>query len=808
MNEKHLQTLEFPRIRARLAQHTTFSAGRALALALAPSPIFTEVEQRLQETREARYVMDAHGGVPLGGVHDVRPLANNARRGAILQPMDLLDIHSTLRTGRRVQRILARLQGQAPLLADIASRIEPAEGLAGEIERCISGQGEVVDHASAKLAKIRRELRTAHERLLEKLNRLVANTQNATYLQEALVTQRGGRYVVPIKAEFKGRIPGLVHDTSASGATLFIEPLSAIDLGNRWRELQLEEAKEVERILAELSGLVADQADEVSWTVQALAELDLILAKARYADALEATEPRLVPFRPRAKISGTEKAPGKRPRTPDAHPGSTVDLRQARHPLLDPGQVVPIDVYLEEGVYALVITGPNTGGKTVSLKTVGLMIAMAQSGLHLPVAEDSALSVFEGIYADIGDEQSIEQSLSTFSSHLTNIIGILRSANERCLVLLDELGAGTDPVEGSALARAILSHLLARRITTLVATHYSELKLFAHTTPGVENASVEFDVETLSPTYRMQIGLPGRSNAFAIAERLGLPSAIVQTGRALVSSEDLEAESLLAEIQQAQRDAAAARDEALLAQQRAGQQERRLTSRLSAIEAERDAILGEARTEARRLLDQIRADVGALRDELSSRSSPAALGEEWLAQARARLAEQEQALAAQPPSLVPEETTLPGEIEVGDVVFIRGLSTTGEVTALDGDMAEVQVGAFGVRVQREELERRARRQKTEATPQTVRADTLAAPPLELDLRGKRVQEVLPTLDKYLDDAFLAAMPFVRIIHGKGTGTLRQAVQQQLRAHPLVKSFRTGADGEGGSGVTIAYLAES
>jgi DNA mismatch repair protein MutS2 len=808
MNEKHLQTLEFPRIRARLAQHTTFSAGRALALALAPSPIFTEVEQRLQETREARYVMDAHGGVPLGGVHDVRPLANNARRGAILQPMDLLDIHSTLRTGRRVQRILARLQGQAPLLADIASRIEPAEGLAGEIERCISGQGEVVDHASAKLAKIRRELRTAHERLLEKLNRLVANPQNATYLQEALVTQRGGRYVVPIKAEFKGRIPGLVHDTSASGATLFIEPLSAIDLGNRWRELQLEEAKEVERILAELSGLVADQADEVSWTVQALAELDLILAKARYADALEATEPRLVPFRPRAKISGTEKAPEKRPRTPDAHPGSTVDLRQARHPLLDPGQVVPIDVYLEEGVYALVITGPNTGGKTVSLKTVGLMIAMAQSGLHLPVAEDSALSVFEGIYADIGDEQSIEQSLSTFSSHLTNIIGILRSANERCLVLLDELGAGTDPVEGSALARAILSHLLARRITTLVATHYSELKLFAHTTPGVENASVEFDVETLSPTYRMQIGLPGRSNAFAIAERLGLPSAIVQTGRALVSSEDLEAESLLAEIQQAQRDAAAARDEALLAQQRAGQQERRLTARLSAIEAEREAILGEARTEARRLLDQIRADVGALRDELSSRSSPAALGEEWLAQARARLAEQEQALAAQPPSLVPEETTLPGEIEVGDVVFIRGLSTTGEVTALDGDMAEVQVGAFGVRVQREELERRARRQKTEATPQTVRADTLAAPPLELDLRGKRVQEVLPTLDKYLDDAFLAAMPFVRIIHGKGTGTLRQAVQQQLRAHPLVKSFRTGADGEGGSGVTIAYLAES
>jgi len=613
MNQKHLQTLEFPQIRSRLAQHTTFSAGRVLALDLAPSPIFAEVEQALQETREGRSLLDAHGGVSLGGAHDVRPLAENARRGAILQPADLLDIQSTLRAGRRAQRTLERLHSQAPLLADIAGRIEPSEELAGEIDRCISGQGEIVDHASPKLARVRRELRTAHERLLEKLNRLVANAQNATYLQEALVTQRSGRYVIPIKAEFKGRIPGLVHDTSASGATLFIEPLSAVDLGNRWRELQIEEEKEIERILAELSGFVADQADELAWTVQALAELDLILAKARYANVLEATEPDLVPFK---------SAPQGRPPLPGRHPGSTLDLRQARHPLLDPEHVVPIDVYLEDGTYALVITGPNTGGKTVSLKTVGLMVAMAQSGLHLPVADGSALSVFEAIYADIGDEQSIEQSLSTFSSHLINIIGILRSADERCLVLLDELGAGTDPVEGSALARALLSHLLARRITTLVATHYSELKLFAHTTPGVENASVEFDLETLSPTYRMQIGLPGRSNAFAIAERLGLPSDIVQAGRALVSPEDLEAESLLGEIQQAQRDAAAARDDVLLAQQRTREQEHRLTARLSTIEAERDAILGKARAEARRLLDEIREEIDELRATIASGPSP------------------------------------------------------------------------------------------------------------------------------------------------------------------------------------------
>jgi DNA mismatch repair protein MutS2 len=659
-----------------------------------------------------------------------------------------------------------------------------------------------VDHASPKLTRVRRELRTAHERLMDKLNRLIANAQNATYLQEALITQRGGRYVIPIKAEFKGRIPGLVHDTSASGATLFIEPLSAVNLGNRWRELQIEEEKEIERILAQLSGLVAEQADELAWTVQALAELDLILAKGRYANLLEATEPSLVPFRLRG--SGGQR----HAQAPIRHPGSTLDLRQARHPLLDPERVVPIDVYLDDGVYALVITGPNTGGKTVSLKTVGLMVAMAQAGLHLPVADGSALSVFESVYADIGDEQSIEQSLSTFSSHLTNIISILRSADERSLVLLDELGAGTDPVEGSALARALLTHLLVRRITTLVATHYSELKLFAHTTPGVENASVEFDLETLSPTYRMQIGLPGRSNAFAIAERLGLPADIVQAGRALVSPEDLEAESLLAEIQQAQRDAAAARDEVLLAQQRVREQERKLTARLSSIEAERDAILGEARAEARRLVDEIREEVDDLRAGIASSPSPAALGEEWLAQARARLAEREEALAVEPAPLVPEETTLPGEIQVGDTVFIRGLSTTGEVTALDVETAEVQVGNFGVRVQRDDLERRARRKAAEAPAPEIQTGMPFAPPVELDLRGQRVEEALPGLEKYLDDAYLAAMPFVRIVHGKGTGALRQAVRQMLRSHPLIRSYREGADGEGGSGVTVAYLAES
>jgi len=728
----------------------------------------------------------------------------------MLQTTDLLDISSTLRVGNRVQRLFGRLKGQVPLLTDIAARIEPCQALADEIGRCISEQGEVNDHASARLARIRREMRIAHERLQDKLNRILSNPRNALYLQESLITQRGGRYVIPIKADFKGRIPGIVHDSSASGATLFIEPLSAVETTNRWRELQIEERKEVERILTELSALVAALADELVWTVEALAELDMILAKAHYANELVATEPRVIAFASNRRRPGTDRKA--RPDSDGAvqwHPGSVLDLRQARHPLLDPETVVPIDVHLGDEYFLLVITGPNTGGKTVSLKTVGLMAAMAQSGLHLPVGDGSAISVFEGIYADIGDEQSIEQSLSTFSSHLTNIVQLLKRAGERSLVLLDELGAGTDPVEGSALARAILSHLLARRITTLVATHYSELKAYAHTTPGVENASVEFNLETLSPTYRMQIGLPGRSNAFAIAERLGLSSQIVDLARDLVSPDELETESLLAEIQQSHREATAARDEMLLGQRRMAEQERQLASRLAAIEAERASILGEARAKARSELSAIREEIEALRFEMfdSDGQSQAALGQAWLAQAQARLAAQEELVQQSPPPLQPEETVLSGDVQEGDTVWIRGLNTTGRVMSLEGDSAEVQVGSFGVRVQCSELERRAPPKASPPDRSAVQVGSQRAPSVELDLRGQRVEEGLLQLDKYLDDAFLAGMPLVRVVHGKGTGTLREAVREQLRAHPLVKSHRSGERGEGGSGVTVAYLIE-
>ncbi len=825
MDKKHLDTLEFPSVLKRLAQHTTFSAGHEMALALQPSPVLAEVEQRLQETREARYLLDTQGGVSLGGSHDIQPLAQNAKRGAILMPPDLLDIQSTLLTGQRVQRTLARLHDRLPLLFDIASRIETCEGLSDEIGRCISDRGEVLDRASDKLAHIRREMRTVHDRLLERLNRITADPNNSLLLQEALITQRSGRYVIPIKAEFKGRIRGIVHDTSASGATLFIEPLALVEMGNQWRELQLEEAKEIERILAALSGLVASLAEELAWTVEALARLDLAFAKAHYANAIDATEPQVVKMGAASdktetqgrkaqdtNLQPTPQASDSRP--PVRHPGSTLRLWQARHPLIDPEKVVPIDVHMSDRYFVLVLTGPNTGGKTVSLKTVGLMAAMAQAGLHLPAGDGSALSVFEGIYADIGDEQSIEQSLSTFSSHLTNIVQILDRADERSLVLLDELGAGTDPVEGSALARAILSHILARRITTLVATHYSELKAYAQMTPGVENAAMEFDMETLSPTYKLQVGLPGRSNAFAIAERLGLSPAVVQAARDLVSPQEMETETLLTEIEKAQRQAAAARDDAVLAQRRVAEHERRLAARLAAIESERLAILSEARSQARHELGTIRQEIESLRTGQASLGGDLRQGlsspdraKEWLAEARARLAEKEK-LVAPPAPLPEEEMSIGGEIIPGDTVWVSGLQTTGQVITTADDSAEVQVGSFRVRVKLDSLERRSQPKPADLEPAEGRQGFHPSPGVELDLRGMRVEEVAEQLDKYLDDAFLATLPFVRIIHGKGTGMLRRAVRQQLDRHPLVRSHRPGERGEGDEGVTVAYLTGS
>ena len=822
MDRKALETLDFPKILAQLAEHTTFSAGRELALALTPTDDLREAQRRQEETAEARRLLVEGSKVHLGGVHDVRPYLVRATRGAPLQPHELLEIRSTLLSARSLKQTLTRAASHFPHLADIAARMEPCPHVAAEIHRCIDNRGEVRDGASPELSRIRRELREAHERLLSKLQKMVTAPANAAFLQEPLVTQRHGRYVIPVKAEFKGRIPGLVHDQSASGATLFIEPLATVELGNRWRECQLEEEREVRRILTELSELIGDEAPYIRRTVEALAELDLAFAKAKYAEAINGVQPKLVGFRRHglkatgSKVSGSKVTSSKvepsnlrtlEPGTlnPETitHPGTTLDLRAARHPLLDPATVVPIDVHLSPDYFVLVITGPNTGGKTVTLKTVGLLALMAQAGLAIPAAEGSALSVFDGIYADIGDEQSIEQSLSTFSSHMTNIVNILRQATPRSLVLLDELGAGTDPEEGSALARALLSYLVERGITTFVATHYSELKVYAHATPGVENACVEFDIETLAPTFELSIGLPGRSNALAIARRLGLREDILAEAESLVRPESLEAESLLEEIRRARQAARQAQIEAETALRRVQAMELELRHRLSRIEEARRAVLNEARAEAQELLEQVREEVARVRARLARTGD---LHAKWLAEAEAELARRARETTPLEPEVVPPSA--PDEpFKVGERVWIPSLQTGGEIIALDeaeGE-AELRIGAFRLELPLSRLRKLEAKGREPAIERARETAVHPSPGVELDLRGLRVEEMLPRLERYLDEAYLAGLPWVRIIHGKGTGRLREAVQEALRRHPYVAEQRLGEEGEGGEGVTVATL---
>ena len=787
MEAKYLKTLEYDKILERLAQHTSFSAGRELALGLEPASDPGEVRRRQEETTEARALQDARPDLSLGGARDVRPLVGRARLAATLLPGDLLEIHDTLVSARTLKRSLTRLASQFPRLAAHAQWIEECTDLVNEIERCIDDRGEVQDSASPALARIRQELSVARDHLIERLQRLIGSNEVAPYLQEALITQRSGRYVIPIKAEAKSRVPGIVHDESASRATLFIEPLATVELNNRWRELELQEQHEIERILAALTARVAEDGELIERTVEMLARLDLAFAKGRYSYELRAVAPRLW-------VAGQPAG--------DPKPPAPLALLRARHPLLAPETVVPIDVWLGGDFRVLVITGPNTGGKTVALKTVGLLALMHQAGLHLPVDADSILPVFDGVYADIGDEQSIEQSLSTFSSHMSTIIGILKRAGLGSLVLLDELGAGTDPVEGAALARAIIGALLSQEDLLAVATtHYSDLKLFAYATPGVSNASVEFDVETLSPTYELSIGLPGRSNALAIGRRLGLPEALVEEATALVAPADREADALLAEVKQAREEAQEALHRGREAQTEAEGLRQRLSRELAAIDETRRQAVEEARVQAQRELEAVRAELRAISAGLATET----LTQEWLRQASERMRQLEKQVRPAPP---PAPRAPPaGGVEIGDTVLITSLGQTGELLSLDGDEAEVRVGSFRLRTRAAELElcHRAAPQP-QSEPLAPRVATAPPPGMELDLRGQRVEEALPELDKYLDSAYLAGLPYVRIIHGKGTGTLRKVVREALAENPLVASYRSGEREEGGDGVTIAKLA--
>jgi DNA mismatch repair protein MutS2 len=826
MDAKSIQTLELPKILERLSKYTSFSAGTALALALIPTEDFAEAQRRQQETTEARKLLAVKTDVTIGGACDIRPQVHNAARGGVLMPAEMMDVKNTLLAGRTLHRILSKLGDQFPRLAFIASGIEETPGIVEAIGRTLDERGEVLDSASEKLAVIRRELRLVHDRLLQKLQRLITDPRHAAHLQEHLITQRDGRYVIPLKADFKGRIRGIVHDQSASGQTLFIEPLATVELNNELREKQLAEQEEIRRIMAALSALVGEQADKIIRLVEAVADLDVAFAKAKYAEAIRASEPVLREFRGQKSEVRSQNYPFRpltreadlQPPTPTTriHPGSTIKLRAARHPLLHPDTVVPIDVELDDETYALVITGPNTGGKTVSLKTVGLLAMMAQCGLHLPAQSGSEVSVFPKIFADIGDEQSIEQSLSTFSAHITNIIRILKQVDDRTLILIDELGSGTDPAEGSALARAILSYLLDLGATALVATHYPELKGYAHHTPGVQNASVEFDLNTLAPTYHLTIGLPGRSNAFAIATRLGLEKSIIDEARAMVGEADLQAEQLLDEIHRQRETVRAERARAEAARRDAEEHERAWARRMEHIEDERRQILEKARAEAQKELDALREELGELKRTLARAAQPVGAFkevEEKLEEAEARHA---LPIAPLAPSKTGNGKSRP--IRLGDTVKLKTLNSIGVVTALTTVEAEVQVGRMRVRAKLDELALRGSAEEENEDSSTpppqppakkgrAQSKELApSPGLELDVRGKTVDEAVPELERYLDAAYYAGLPWVRVIHGKGTGKLRQGLREFLRSSPLVKSHKAGEENEGGEGVTVVKLA--
>lgn len=817
--EPTLTTLEFPKIRDRLAHYTSFTASRELALTLQPTTDPTEVRRALAFTGEARALLDEAPDLTIGAVRDIRRAVLHTSRGGVIDGPSLREVSGTVAAIRMLRARLLKLDpSRYPLLLEHAGSMPALPPLDEAIERAIGEDGQVLDEASPRLAELRREVRIALARLHEKLQHLITSRAYADALQEPIITVRNGRYVVPVKASHRKQVHGLVHDQSSSGATLYIEPMAVVELNNRWRELQSAEEEEVQRVLKALSEQVGAAASLLVAAVETTAALDLVFAKARFAAALRAIEPVISPTsEPLGPGGGPAVAP--------------LLLTEARHPLLDPATVVPITLWLGAEARILLITGPNTGGKTVALKTTGLLALMAQAGLHIPAAPPSRLPVFEHIFADIGDEQSIEQSLSTFSSHMRNIIHMLRVLDEAAppaseaqmearrgappvLVLLDELGAGTDPVEGAALARAIIERLLERGVLAVATTHYAELKAFAYATPGVQNASVEFDVETLAPTYRLSIGLPGRSNALAIASRLGLDPALVERARAIMDRREVQVEDLLAGIHRQREATEAALRRAEELREDAEKYRDRLAQEWRAFDEQREMEAEAARRALEEDLREIRLQLKRLRDDLRS----AALSREWLEEAERRLAataDQLKHVAAKRRSTVaPSDRSAPSAprpLQPGDTVLVRPVGLKGTIAAIDPDdeTAQVQVGGFRMTVDLKDLQR-VKGAPDDPSPHIERSVTLPPVPdvsMTLDMRGWRAHEVAERLDRYLNDAYLAGLHQVRLIHGKGTGALRQAVREVLQQHPLVASF-TGGGSDGGDGVTIATLVES
>ena len=797
MDAKTISVLEYPKILARLAGFCDFSASMELARALEPTTSFDLAVARLSETSEARRLLSIQD-LGIGGAHDIRPAADLAARGGVLDPQQLLDVKATLISCRELKKALERKTDLYPRLAEIALGLPDSFGIVDAISRILSERGEVLDSASEKLARLRREVKIARDRLMSRLQRYLS--ESASKLQEQIITQRDGRYVIPLRAEFKGQIKAVIHDQSSSGATLFVEPLPVVELNNAVRELELQERDEERRILAEVSALVGAHREELTYGVENLAVLDLVFAKAKYAEELRASEPILKKEEKGKKDSSSLSS-------------FVFQITKARHPLLDPQTVVPIDFNPRPGTRAVVITGPNTGGKTVSLKTVGLLVLMAQSGMHIPAESGSELPFFHSVWADIGDEQSIEQSLSTFSGHITNIIRILKKADNRSLVIFDELGAGTDPQEGAALARAILNHLLERGITSLIATHYPELKAFAHSTEGVVNASLEFDIATLRPTYKLTIGLPGRSNALLIAQRLGLDPEIVSVAKNDINPDDIRADKLLDDIRKERNRTSREREKLEKARARFETQTRELEARLEKIEDERREVLAKARAEGELEVAVLKRNIDSLKGQLKKARQPL----EAIQKVEERIEKIEEKVEA-PVARKPQPERGPSikqrPLALGEKVIVGSLAAEGVVTALGEADAEVQIGSVRLRAKLSDLSRKSGEPVEEASKVKVReaASTLtrasSSPGIELDLRGQMADDALDKLDRYLEQAYLTGLLWVRIIHGKGTGKLRQAVRDMLRGHAYVSSYEEGGDKEGGAGVTVAKLKTS
>lgn len=794
MDEKAFHTLEFPKIRERLAGYAAFSLSAELAHLLTPTTSLEEALARQAQTREARHLLSVNDSVTIGGARDIRGSIDMAHRYGVLDGTALLEVKNTLVAARNLSRIFTKTGGVYPGLQSIAAALPPPTGLVDTISKALSDKGEILDSASPRLASIRSELGVAHDRLLARLQRIIADPRNAPMLQEALITQRNGRYVIPLRAEYKSKLRSIVHDQSSSGATFFVEPLVTVELNNRWRELQLEEQEEERRILTDLSAQVGAQAEILLAMLKALAQFDFVIMCARYAEDLHAVEPELVAVKTNRQN----------------HPGTTLRLYQARHPLLSPANVVPVDVDLDEQTFSLVITGPNTGGKTVSLKTVGLHVLMAQSGLQIPAQSGSTLSIFQDVFADIGDEQSIEQSLSTFSAHITNITRILSSVNRETLVVLDELGAGTDPQEGAALARALLDYLVQRKIPSLVATHFPELKTYAHTTPGVTNASMEFDLKTLRPTYHLMIGLPGRSNALLIAERLGLPAEILAAARSEIHPDELKADALLDEIHRQRDFARQARSEAEKARQEADKLRMELANELDKLEDLRLNILEEARQQAEVEMADIKSELDEIRRALSKVRQP--LDEIKSLQRDVETIEE---VVQKPVRRKATPSVRDDSLKIGEKVRLRSLNLLGVVTSINAETVEVQAGPLRARARLADIQRLKVVPEDEPTAsakrpsytETAEIQMHASPGMELDIRGQRAEEAQELLQKHIDAAYLAGQPFVRIIHGKGTGRLRQVIREALKQSAHVRGFETGQESEGGDGVTVAFIKE-